>query len=263
MPTSILAPLTLLLGGLASWWAASRAARSSRLFYALVGVSLGSILLWFTATTWTDLGFALLTWDDWLFFERPVLFLAIFLLLALCLRRLDRRRQIVVGTIAALFALYALAETAAPLGAPLWADRLSDRTNVADDGQQSTSWSCGAAALAWALRQQGIGTSEREVALLAATNPLHGTTDRGLIRAANALGCPMYATGHASWEELAAAPQFALVGWNLGSGVAHMVVVVRVETDQVWVHDPLTGDQRYSRQEFMARWMRDLVQCSN
>lgn len=181
------------------------------------------------------------------------------LLLALCLRRLDRRRRIAVGTIVVLFSLYALAETAAPLGFPLWAERLSSATDFEDDGQQSTGWSCGAAALAWALRQQGIPASEREVAYLAASNPLHGTTVRGLVRAGKALGVPMYATGRATWEELVGAPRYSLAGWYLGNGVAHMIVVVQVEGEQVLVHDPLTGDQRYSREEFLARWMRDLV----
>ena len=256
----VLAVLLLLLGAIGSWRVARRAARADRLFTALAASSLAVILLWFLLAHGSGLGFAFLTWDDWTWFERPVLFLALFLLLALCLVRLPRRERVLVGAVAAIFGLYALAETAAPLGFGLWAGRLSDRTDRADDGQQSTGWSCGAAALAWALRQEGVPASERQVAWLAGTNPLHGTTDRGLVRAADVLGRPLRVSTRKRWETLAAARLPALAGWYLGGGVAHMVVVTAVEPGgQVRVHDPLQGDQTYSQSEFMAHWMGDLL----
>ena len=256
---ALLALLFLLFGGGLAWRLAARASRHDRLFAWLFALSLASILLWFATAQWTDLSFRLLPWDDWLFFERPVLFLAVFLLLALCLRRLERRRALLVGVIAAIFGLYALAETAGPLGLPLWAPRLSDRTDRADDGQQSTGWSCSAAVLAWALRQEGLPVSERQVALLAGTNPLHGTVNRGLVRAAHRLGRPAYVLIRARWEDLVTLPKPLLTGWYLGNGVMHEIAVVGVDSEGVDVHDPLLGDQRYALAEFRQRWQRDLL----
>ena len=94
---------------------------------------------------------------------------------------------------------------------------------------------------------------------MANTNPLQGTTVRGMLRAAHRLGSPAHAVIHARWDDLVSAPKPALAGWYLGNGIMHEIVVLRAGESGVEVHDPLQGDQHYSREEFLERWQRDLV----
>jgi ABC-type bacteriocin/lantibiotic exporter with double-glycine peptidase domain len=182
---------------------------------------------------------------------------AILLLLLICLRRLAGTRRVLTATVAVIFGLYTLAHTSGPLWLPLF---LSGLNGASQPGAlQSTGWTCGPAALAEALRRLGRPASERDIAILAATTPLDGTTDRGLLRAAHRLGLPAHLVDPASWDDLVAAPLPLVTDWYLGGGVAHEVVVTGVTGATVHVFDPVSGEMDYLRAEFEKHWMGGLI----
>jgi len=173
-------------------WASGRwfAATSSR-FGWTAGTCVAAIALWFYGHELTALFLRLLPWDDLVFFDRMPLYVAIILLLAICRARIERdTMRVLVLVVAALFGAYALTEMAAPMWLPLFADELSAETTGPPEVVQSTGWSCGAAALAWAARVEGIPASEWQMAELAVTAPLRGTSLRGMLRALHRVGLP-------------------------------------------------------------------------
>jgi predicted double-glycine peptidase len=213
---------------------------------------------WFYAYEGSDVALRLVPWDDCVFFDRIPLYLAILLLLCICYQRLERGRRLLVAVMG-LFGAYALAEVGAPLAMPLYLDQLDEATNGSPEVHQSTGWSCGAAALAWAMRLKGIPASERQMAELAVMAPLRGTKVRGMLRAIHRMGLEAQARRRATWDDLSAAPLPALAGWRLSLTLGHVVVVIRIEGGQVVVGDPLLGEVTYSRQEFLRHWDRALV----
>jgi hypothetical protein len=218
------------------------------------------IFAWFMAYELTYTAYRLIPWDNVIFFDRLPLYVAIVLLLSICIRRLDRRvMRLAASTIAVIFSLYAIAELAAPISLPLFTDQLSPRTDGPPEVIQSTGWSCGAAALAWAARLHGLPVSEREMSEMAVTAPLRGTSNRGMLRALHGVGLDARAAKPASWEQLVAAPKPVLIGWELSATVAHSALVLDVDGEQVCVGDPLAGEMTYSRSEFLDRWMRDMI----
>jgi len=247
---------------LAAWRAGPWMAERDRRLWTAAAACLLVIGAWFVTYQLTALSLRLIPWDDAIFFDRLPLYAAIVLLLSVCVRRLERRlMRVGVTTIVAVFALYAVAEIAAPIPLPLFADQLSAETGGPAEVTQSTGWSCGAAALAWAARLHGIPASERQMAELAVTAPLRGTSTRGMLRAMHRVGLDARAVKPASWEDLAAAPKPALIGWELSTTVAHSALVLSFDGPAavVEVGDPLSGVMRYSREEFEARWMHDLI----
>lgn len=217
---------------------------------------------WFGCYQVTNVALSVIPWDDAIFFDRLPLYVAIVLLLCLCIRRLERPRMgTLVGTIVAIFGLYAVAELAAPIPLPLFSRQLSEETGGTPEVTQSTGWSCGAAALAWAARLHGIPASERQMAELAVTAPLRGTSTRGMLRALHRVGLDARAIKPGSWEDVVAAPKPAIVGWRLSATVGHSVVLLEIdeERDVVRIGDPLAGEMEYSREQFLDGWMRDLI----
>ena len=244
----------------AAWWGGAWLARGDRRFRATAIASVAIIAAWFAGYQVAYVALRVIPWDDALFFERIPLYAAIVLLLSVCVRRLERRIvRVGVVTVGVIFSLYAIAEVAAPIPLSLFADRLSAQTDGPAEVTQSTGWSCGAAALAWAARLQGIPASERQMAELAAIAPLRGTSVRGMLRALHRVGLEARATKPASWEDVVAAPKPALIGWKLSRTVAHSALVLDVQGDRVTVGDPLAGRITYSREEFIDGWMRDLI----
>lgn len=218
--------------------------------------------IWFAGFELTSLNLRLIPWDDAIFFDRLPLYTAIVLLLSICIRRLDRRTmRLGVGAIVAIFSLYAVAEIAAPIPLALFAEQLATRTDGPAEEIQSTGWSCGAAALAWAARLHGVPASERQMAELAVTAPLRGTSTRGMLRALHRVGLDARAIKPGSWEDVAAAPKPAIVGWKLSATVGHSVVLLAVDEERevVRLGDPLAGEVEYTREEFLDSWMRDLI----
>ncbi|NLO06745.1 MAG: hypothetical protein GX131_13040 [candidate division WS1 bacterium] len=248
---------------MSAWRSASWLAATDRRFLPAVAACLVVIGAWFYGYERTYLALRLITWDDAIFFDRLPLYVAIVMLLSLCIRRLERETmRRLVTVIVAIFAMYALAELAAPIPLPLFADELSGATDGPAEVTQSTGWSCGAAALAWATRLHGVPASERQMAELAVTAPLRGTSTRGMLRALHRVGLEAQAIKPASWEDLDDIPGPALIGWKLTPTVAHAAVLLAVEGDEVIVGDPLCGQMRYEREEFMQRWLRDLIVIS-
>ena len=256
--------LIVMIGALpGAWLAGSALARTDR---SLKLVALACVLyvpLWFYLHDLSDTALWLVPWDDYVFFERIPLYFAILLLLALCWWRLERRRRLALGFLTGLFALFTLGEVGGPVAFPVVAGQLDSATmgppRQSTEVFQSTGWSCGAAALAWALRLKGFPASERQMAELAASTPLRGTKTRGLLRAAHRLGLSAHAYQHAVWEQLLAAPKPVVVDWRLSATLGHMVVLIAIEGDQVTVGDPLQGESGYSKTEFMAHWMHGML----
>lgn len=240
-------------------WVSGRWLAAAR-FWWTAGACVAVIALWFYGWELTATALRVLPWDDLVFFDRIPLYVAIVLLLSVCSQRLERpTTRLLVLVVVGLFGAYAIAELAAPAWLPLFADELSDERGGPPEVLQSTGWSCGAAALAWTARLQGVPASERQMAELAVSAPLRGTSLRGMVRALHRVGLPATAHRGATWEELRAAPMPAIVGWKLGATVGHSVVVLRVEDEQVIVGDPLIGEVPYTREEFLASWDREVI----
>ncbi len=242
-------------------WASGRwLAATPRRFGWTAGACVAVIALWFYGHELTALFLRLFSWDDLVFFDRMPLYVAIILLLSVCRPRIDRdTTRTLVFVVAALFGAYSLTEMAAPLWLPIFADELSPQITGPPEVLQSTGWSCGAAALAWTARLEGIPASERQMAELAVTAPLRGTSLRGMVRALHRVGLPATAFRGAAWDDLVAARKPAIVGWKLGATVGHSVVVLVIENEQVTVGDPLIGQVAYTREEFLSSWDHELI----
>ncbi len=247
---------------IAAWRVGPWLSASDRRFAVAVIACLLVMGAWFAGFELTYVALRLIPWDDAIFFDRLPLYVAIVLLLGLCIQRLERRTmRLLVGVIVAIFSLYAAAEIAAPIPLALFAQQLSARTDGPAEEIQSTGWSCGAAALAWAVRLHGIPASERQMAELAVTAPLRGTSTRGMLRGLHRVGLGAHAIKPGSWEDVLAAPKPALVGWKLSATVGHSVVVLSIDEqrDTVRIGDPLAGETEYTREEFLEGWMGDLI----
>jgi hypothetical protein len=245
-----MATLVLLTGLVGGWFASARIARHDLGVEIGAGVCLAVTLAWFALGHWETLALRLIPWDDFVYFQELPLYLAVLWLLMLCLRRLSGFVRAMTALLVVVFALWSLAGVTGPLWLSVYLPRLQGTPATAFD-TQSTGWSCAPAALAQALRRKGLATSERQVAVLAATSPLGGTSDRGLLRAAHRRGIPgATLLRPAFWPDLRTAPKPVLAEWYLGQGVAHMITITAVESDRVQVLDPLTGEQTYTRAEF-------------
>ena len=247
---------------IAAWRSGPWLSASDRRFRIAVIACLLVMGAWFAGFEFTYVALHLIPWDDVIFFDRLPLYVAIVLLLSLCIQRLERRTmRLLVSVIVAMFSLYAVAEIAAPIPLPFFAQQLSACADGPAEEIQSTGWSCGAAALAWAARLHGIPASERQMAELAVTAPLRGTSTRGLLRALHRVGLDAYAIKPGSWEDVLAASKPSLVSWELSATVGHSVVLLGIDEpgDVVLIGDPLLGETQYSREEFLDGWMGDLI----
>ncbi len=241
-------------------WISGRWLSTPGRFAWTAGACVAAIALWFYGHELTALFLRIFPWDDLVFFDRVPLYVAIILLLSICRARIDRpTMRLLVLIVAALFGAYSVTEIAAPVWLPLFADELSAEAAGPPEVLQSTGWSCGAAALASAARVEGIPASERQMAELAVTAPLRGTSLRGMLRALHCVGLPATAFRGVTWEDLLAARKPAIVGWKLGATVGHSVVVLSIDGDQVIVADPLIGEIAYTREEFLASWDHELI----
>jgi len=243
-----------------TWPAAVKLARRDSSLYAAACVCIAAIAGWFGITEWTTLSLRLIQWDDYVYFERMPLFLAIVMLLGLCVERVRPRLRLPISVILLIFVVYALLEVTGPLALEVQVGKLGDEADGPAEVYQSTGWSCGPAATAWALRLSGIPTTERECARLSATTPLHGTTTRGTVRAIHAHGLDAEVSVRAGWEHLIAVPKPALADTYIGAATGHVVVVLAADERGITVGDPLMGEQAYSREEFEKVWMRTVIE---
>lgn len=260
---ALLATLLLLLGFVAVWRLGGLVRTRDRLAVPLALLCLGFTLTWLYFFQFTAIGLDGIRWDDFVFFERLPAFLPILLILALCWHRPTRNLgRPVIALLIAIFAGYATLEVSGPLFMPLYMRGLDD--TVASAGRppeviQSTGWTCGPAALAWALQAKGLPVSEKQVAALTATTPFHGTPARGELRAAHRQGVPAYIRRNLEWDQLAALPLPAVITWRLSGVIMHSVALLSIERDQVTLGDPMLGQAEYSRDEFLERWMADAL----
>ncbi|HEY3396974.1 MAG TPA: cysteine peptidase family C39 domain-containing protein [Armatimonadota bacterium] len=236
--------------------------RTDRRFWPAAGVCVAVLAGWLALAREATWGLRLLPGDDFLFFEWLPLFLSAWFLLLLAGRRLPRSHRVLVGALLVVVAGVGLLEVGGPLLLPLFASQLDDTPGLAPDLVQSTGWSCAPTALAVALRLRGIPATEREAAAWAASTPLHGTSDRGMIRAAHHFGYAAYLLRPATWEDLVAAPKPVLTDWNLGGTICHEIVVTAITATQVRVYDPMAGAQDYSPEEFRRQWLHGLLLLS-
>lgn len=259
---AILATLAL-LGGVASGWSIARriaAGQESLLVTALAAIAAIALCLLEQRWAWV---LQVTRWEDWVYFARVPLWVAIALLLGLAWWKAAGVRRRAIGFLMGLLLAYTVVEVVAPAFLPLFARQLSAEATgtgpYASEVQQSTGWSCGPAALAWALRLQGLPASEREMAVLSATVPLHGTSWPGMFRAARHRGLTATVRCPSTWEQLVQAPKPLLADWRLHGVTSHMLVVIAATPDTVTVGDPLCGKMTYTRDEYMSRWQRGLM----
>lgn len=257
------APVVLIVGLMLVWLAAVRLAARDRSLFIGAAASVTAIGAWFVVTHVTTLSLRLIPWDDYVFFERTPLFLAIVMLLGLCVERVRPRLKLAVSAILVIFVVYTLLEVTGPIALEVQAGKLSDEVDGPAEVCQSTGWSCGPAATAWALRLKGIPTTERECARLSATTPLHGTTTRGTVRAIHAHGLQADVTTRAPWERLITATKPALTDTYIGAGTAHIVVLLDANDRSITVGDPLYGEQAFPREDFEKVWMRTVIEIGD
>jgi hypothetical protein len=171
------------------------------------------------------------------------------------------RRAIRPLFLRALLAAAVFAEASALLGF-LWWPRHPSRGNYPGrDGlvQQSTGTSCTAAAGAMLLDRHGLLISEGEVATLANTSPLFGTSHDAL-----ALGLTLGLRRHGwrararllNWDRLVALRQPVVLGVYLPAvRIWHSVLIEQADARGALVADPLTADrQRRTRAELEQAW---------
>ena len=242
--------------------AARSLAQNPRRAFAVALAALVFVLAYLYFTLFNHL-LANVPWDDFIYFERLPAHAAILLIIALCWYLPGRISR---GTIIFLLLLgggYGFLEVGGPLLLPLYAGSLSDRVERLPNGEiemiQSTGWSCGPAALAWALQTKGLPATERQLAGLAASTPFHGTVDAGLVRACHKLGMSAVMRRPISFEQLEKLPVPCLVTWHLSGAVMHEIAVLRVGPDKVEVGDPMLGQVDYTRAEFERKWLRDAL----
>jgi hypothetical protein len=248
-------------GAVGLWWLAGRL-RTRRKTAAGAALAVFAFLLgWLYLTGFSHAG-AAVPWDDFVFFERLPAHLAVLFILAVCWHLPSRVRRGLIVTLVAIAGGYGFLEISGPLLMPVYGSRLDDTVaGPTRDLQviQSTGWTCGPAALAWALQLRGLPVSEKQAAFLTATTPFHGTPDRGVLRAAHRLGLAAHMERGDSYEQLLRLPRPSLVTWHLGGMVMHFVVLIGMDERGVKIGDPMLGEVDYSKDEFLAKWGRSVV----
>ncbi len=137
---------------------------------------------------------------------------------------------------------------------------VSPRTGVCE---QTTSYTCGAAAAATLLQHCGVSATEREMAELSWTNSFTGTDEfcvaRGLRRKLTGSGRRVRLE-HAGWEVLAARSEPCMATIRFSFLVDHWVVVREAGEGRVLVADPLSASvQLYSKADFLKKWRGVIV----
>ena len=139
------------------------------------------------------------------------------------------------------------------------------------DVQQSTNFSCGAAALQAVLGYWGIRTQEQTLMEALHTNEMSGTSPESIIRVAREMGLDAYARENLDIKALEeAVPRIPVIcaiqawpnsheakfTWNKCWEEGHYVIVIGIDKQNVYVEDPsLFGTRGFiPREEFLERW---------
>lgn len=122
---------------------------------------------------------------------------------------------------------------------------------------QSTSSSCGPAALATLLLIHKIPATEQEMATLCYATQLWGTS---LLRIAGALQhkvqnllCSVDFI-KCDWQHLSKLSQPCIVDTRFSKYVNHVVVLMHMDSKQVVLGDPLQGRVIWSKEKFLHKW---------
>jgi len=205
-----------------------------------------------------DLAAALFPWINYPLVQNwhvPMCLLGLTALIGQLPRRQTRR---VVGAAVGVIAAYGLWSAGATFLVSF--DDLTGRPDASGFCRQTSSYSCGAAALATWLAHLGVESTEREVARLSATQWHGGVTALGMWRAARLKlrGRPYKVRlRRISWDDVCGLDQPCVVVVRYSLLVDHFVVVVAVDGDLVTVADPLAhGIGVWSRRELESRWRR-------
>jgi hypothetical protein len=122
--------------------------------------------------------------------------------------------------------------------------------------RQSTSFTCGPAAGATALRRLGVAASESQLAILGRSCPLIGTTDFDLLRSVETVGAGRvrcrYYPSHAALK--LDENQVLLAILSQSYFVNHCVAIIGVTEDAVVFADPADGVITLPRSYFESIW---------
>lgn len=132
---------------------------------------------------------------------------------------------------------------------------------------QTTEYTCGAAALRAVGSYFGINWDEEKYADLLKTNPKHGTDPNSIVSAARALGLRVSARQNMTldtlkmWLERGIPVICALQAWGdeeqyTKEGNGHFVVAIGYDKEKIYFEDPsLTKERGFlSCDDFMMRW---------
>ncbi len=123
--------------------------------------------------------------------------------------------------------------------------------------QQTTGYTCGAAAAATLLAHYGIAADEREMAERCWTNALTGTDQlcvaRGLRQKIAGTGRRV-AIATTTYDELVTRGEPAMVTIRWSFLIDHWVVVLEANPERAIVGDPLHGLQKYTRAQFLEKY---------
>jgi hypothetical protein len=124
--------------------------------------------------------------------------------------------------------------------------------------QQTSGITCAPAAASMMLYQSGLRVSEGELAERAGTNPLQGTAPYALARAVDGVALRNGKRGYVRRVDYRQAMRLGrpFVAFMNRHGVGgHALCVLKLDAEQVWVIDPLSGSpDTITREEFVAVW---------
>lgn len=126
---------------------------------------------------------------------------------------------------------------------------------------------CGPASLKMVLAYYGMEKTERELAQLCDTDPELGTTDGGIMKAAEQLGFTVVIQNNATYDDIQAWLEKkvpVIVNWFTRGRTdysesdvpdGHLSVVVGLDDENIYLQDPEIGKLRtIARDDFMRVW---------
>lgn len=125
--------------------------------------------------------------------------------------------------------------------------------------QQTTGFTCGAAAASILLKEYGYRVSEGILAERAGTNMLTGTNEFSLARTLNGIvkskGLKAGA-GHLNYQQARELDRSFVAYITIPNVGGHAIMVKSMQTDKILISDPLTGESSsMSTDEFKEEWL--------
>lgn len=125
--------------------------------------------------------------------------------------------------------------------------------------RQINDWTCGPATLQMVLGAFGVRATQRGLMMIAGTNPRHGTTRAGLVRALRQKGFRADARHGRTLAELDAALRAGkaviVLYIEKEADEAHYAIYLGQSRDRVVLNDPWHGPRcAVPRTEFLKRW---------